>query len=97
MTGVQTCALPIFGDEFAGYTPEEHLQLLNQYAPSLRFDYVVADHSGLRDAKNLEAVVEGFGGKLIIGDVRRAPGAIHHDISKLNSIFRHIFDSDKVE
>jgi uncharacterized cofD-like protein len=85
------------GDEFAGYTPEEHLQLLNQYAPSLRFDYVVADQSGLRDHKNLEAVVEGFGGKLIIGDLRRAPGAIHHDISKLNSTFRHIFDSNRVE
>jgi len=87
----------IAGDEFAGYTQEEHLQLLNEYAPSLRFDYVVADQSGIRDRKNLEAVVEGFGGKLIVGDVRRAPGAIHHDISKLNSIFRHIFEESRVE
>jgi 2-phospho-L-lactate transferase/gluconeogenesis factor (CofD/UPF0052 family) len=84
----------IAGDEFAGYTPEEHLELLNKYAPSLRFDYVIADQSGLRDQKNLEAVVEGFGGKLIFGDVRRAPGAIHHDISKLNSIFRRIFEKN---
>ena len=81
----------IAGDEFAGYTPEEHLQLLNQYAPSLRFDYVVADESGVKDQENLEAVVEGYGGTLILGDVRRAPGAIHHDIAKLNSIFRSIF------
>ena len=87
----------IAGDEFAGYTPQEHLQLLNQYAPSLRFDYVVADHSGLRDPENLEAVVEGFGGKLIIGDLRRAPGAIHHDISKLISTFSHIFNASRVE
>ena len=87
----------ISGDEFAGYTPEEHLQLLSDYAPSLRFDYVIADQSGLRDQQNLEAVVEGFGGKLIISEVRRAPGAIHHDISKLNSIFRHIFDANRVE
>ena len=85
------------GDEFAGYTPEEHLQLLNQYAPSLRFDYVVADQTGLRNQRNLEAVVEGFGGELILGDLRRAPGAIHHDISKLNSIFAHIFSRSKVE
>ena len=81
----------ISGDEFAGYTPEEHLQLLNQYAPSLRFDYVIADYSGIRDRRNLEAVVEGYGGELILADVRRAPGAIHHDISKLNSLFRQIF------
>ena len=87
----------ISGDEFAGYTPEEHLQLLNQYAPSLRFDYVIADHSGIRDQKNLEAVVDGYGGKLIISDLRRAPGAIHHDISKLNSTFRHIFSESSVE
>jgi 2-phospho-L-lactate transferase/gluconeogenesis factor (CofD/UPF0052 family) len=84
----------VAGDEFAGYTPEEHLQLLNQYAPSLRFDYVIADQSGIRDQQNLEAVVDGFGGKLILADVRRAPGAIHHDISKLNSIFRRIFEKN---
>lgn len=87
----------ISGDEFAGYTAEEHLQLLNEYAPSLRFDYVLADQSGVRDQNNLEGVVEGFGGELILGDLRRAPGAIHHDILKLNSIFQHIFDQSKVE
>ena len=84
------------GDEFAGYTPEEHLQLLNKYAPSLRFDYVIADLSGMKDRANLEVVVEGFGGKLIVADVRRAPGAIHHDIGKLNSVFRHIFTQNKI-
>ena len=84
----------VAGDEFAGYTPEEHLQLLNEYAPSLRFDYVIADSSGIRDHQNLEAVVDGLGGKLILSDVRRAPGAIHHDISKLNSIFRRIFEKN---
>lgn len=87
----------ISGDEFAGYSPEEHLQLLRDYAPSLRFDYVIADKSGIKDEQNLEAVVEGFGGKLMVADVRRAPGVIHHDIAKLNLVFRHIFDESKVE
>jgi len=82
----------IAGDEFAGYTPEEHLQLLNNYAPMLRFDYVIADQSGIRDLQNLEGVVEGLGGELITADLRRSPGAIHHDISKLNSLFRSIFE-----
>jgi len=75
---------------------EEHLQLLNKYAPSLRFDYVIADLSGMKDRANLEVVVEGFGGKLIVADVRRAPGAIHHDIGKLNSVFRHIFTQNEI-
>ncbi|MGI9198980.1 MAG: gluconeogenesis factor YvcK family protein [Candidatus Nanopelagicaceae bacterium] len=81
------------GDEFAGYTPEEHLQLLNQYAPSLRFDFVIADQSGIRDLPNLEAVVEGYGGSLITADLRRAPGAIHHNIEKLSREFQSIFSS----
>ncbi len=87
----------ISGEEFAGYTPEEHLQLLRDYAPSLRFDYVIADLSGIREERNLEAMVEGFGGKLVTADLRRAPGAIHHDITKLISVFRHIFTESKVE
>jgi uncharacterized cofD-like protein len=87
----------VIGDEFAGYTPQEHLQLLQEYAPSLRFDYVIADQSGLRDQSNLEALVEGSGGSLIISDLRRAPGAIHHDVSKLSSEFQHIFDENEVE
>ena len=82
-------------EEFAGYTPEEHLQLLNQYAPSLKFDYVVADRTS--SGENLEAMVEGFGGKLILSDLRRSPGAIYHDVAKLNSVFRHIFEEIRVE
>lgn len=87
----------IAGDEFAGYTPEEHLSLLHDYAPSLRFDYVIADQSGIKNGNNLEAMVEGFGGELILAQLRRAPGAIYHDIVKLSSEFQHIFDRNKVE
>lgn len=87
----------VTGDEFAGYTPQEHLLLLQEYAPSLRFDYVIADSSGLRDQSNLEALVEGSGGSLIITDLRRAPGGIHHDVAKLSSEFQHIFQQNGVE
>ena len=87
----------VTGDEFAGYTPQEHLSLLNEYAPSLRFDYVIADQTGLRDQSNLEALVEGSGGSLIISDLRRAPGAIHHDVTKLSLEFQHIFEQNGVE
>lgn len=87
----------VTGDEFAGYTPQEHLSLLNEYAPSLRFDYVIADQTGLHDQSNLEALVEGSGGSLIISDLRRAPGAIHHDVTKLSLEFQHIFEQNGVE
>lgn len=82
----------ISGDEYAGYSPEEHLQLLRSYAPEISFDYVVSDQSGFRDKGELESMVIEMGGKLIISDLRKIPGGIHHDIGKLISTFRHIFD-----
>ena len=82
----------ISGDEYAGYTPEEHLQLLHSYAPEIRFDYVVADQNGIRDKVELETMVREIGGKLVISDLRKVPGGIHHDIGKLISTFSHIFE-----
>jgi len=88
----------ISGDEYAGYSPEEHLQLLNNYAPEIKFDYVVADQSGIRDKALLESLenevnkIGGIGGKLVVADLRRNPGGIHHDISKLISTLSHIFE-----
>lgn len=82
----------ISGDEYAGYTPEEHLQLLHSYAPEIRFDYVVADQTGIRDKVELEAMVKEIGGKLVLADLRKVPGGIHHDIGKLISTFSHIFE-----
>lgn len=78
------------GNEYAGYTPEEHLGLIRRYAPRLKADFVVADQSVVRDKASLSTVVDEMGGVLIIADLRKAVGSVHHDTEKLTSVFGNI-------
>ena len=84
------------GNEYAGYTPEEHLGLISQYAPDFRADYVVADDSVVRDVSSLENLVRTMGGRLVIADLRQAVGSVHHDIEKLTSVFGHIMSESLI-
>ena len=79
------------GEEFAGSTPEEHLELFHKYAPDLRIDYFLADPSIVRNRTSLEKLAGEYGGTLVIGDIRKAPGSVHHDDKKLASQLSHIF------
>ena len=90
-------AIPeLSGNEYAGYTPEEHLGLIQQYAPDLRADYVVADESVVRDVTSLEDLVRAMGGQLVIADLRQAVGSVHHDVEKLTSVFGHIMSESLI-
>lgn len=84
------------GNEYAGYTPEEHLGLIRQYAPDFTVDYVVADYSVVRDVLSLENLVREMGGQLVTADLRKAPGSVHHDIDKLSSVFGHIMSDSLI-
>jgi uncharacterized cofD-like protein len=79
------------GEEFAGSTPEEHLELFHRYAPELRIDYFLVDPSVVRNRTSLETLAREYGGELVIGDIRKAPGSVHHDEKKLASQLSHIF------
>ena len=81
------------GDEYAGHGPEDHLGLISRYAPELRCDFVVADPSVIKDESSLRALVGQMGGELIIANLRKAPGSVHHDGEKLTSVFRHIISN----
>ena len=84
-------ALPeLSGDEYAGYTPEEHLGLIWKYAPDFCADYVVADQSVVRNQFALEEKVVSMGGKLIISDVRKSNASVHHDTEKLTQVLGNI-------
>lgn len=78
------------GDEYAGHAPEEHLALVARYAPKMRCDYVIADTSVVRDFNTLDQRVAQMGGELVVADLRKAPGSVHHDDEKLTSVFRNI-------
>lgn len=78
------------GDEYAGHAPEEHLGLVARYAPNMRCDFVIADTSVIRDSKTLDQQVAQMGGELVVADLRKAPGSVHHNVEKLTSVFRNI-------
>ncbi|MEY3330460.1 MAG: hypothetical protein RLZZ115_3345, partial [Cyanobacteriota bacterium] len=42
------------GEEFAGSTPEEHLDFFHRYAPGVRVDYCLVDQSVVRDEAALQ-------------------------------------------
>lgn len=84
------------GNEYAGYTPEEHLGLIQQYAPDFRADYVVADDSVVRDVNSLENLVRAMGGQLVIADLRQGVGSVHHDVEKLTLVIGHIMSESLI-
>ena len=69
----------VTGDELAGSTPQQHLAWISQYAPELRCDYVIVDSSVVSNHLELENQVMSMGGTLIVGDLREAPGSVHHE------------------
>ena len=81
---------PEAADEFAGSSLEEHLSLLLRHMPGLRIDYAIADPSAIKSGSQLQVMVEGLGGDLIVVDVAEAPGSYHHSVEKLRSVFSHI-------
>ena len=80
------------GDEYAGYSAVEHLQLLHKYAPDLKVDYVVADSDVISDHSDLEKIVNSMGGELISAELSMGPGSSTHDVQKLTPVLAHIIE-----
>jgi uncharacterized cofD-like protein len=78
------------GEEFAGSTPEEHLEFFHRYAPGVTVDYCLVDQSVVRDQETLELAASTLGGEIVVADIRKAPGSIHHDPQKLALHLGHI-------
>lgn len=78
-------------DEFAGNTPEEHLQLVLSHLPSFKLDVAIADPTTLDSAAGLTKIVNELGGELVVADVARDLDRNHHDSGKMSSLFTHIF------
>ena len=78
------------GEEFAGSTPEAHLDFFHRYAPGIRVDYCLVDQSVVRDEEALQLAASTLGGEIVVADIRKAPGSIHHDAQKLALHLGHI-------
>lgn len=75
--------------EYAGYSPQEHCEILERYAPDIHFDLVVAD-SHLSGREQLQSYLKSKGSRYYEGDLRDETMTIHHDQQKLASTFSHI-------
>jgi len=78
------------GEEFAGSTPEQHIEFFHRYSPDLTVDYCLVDNSVVRNSEALIEAASTLGGEIVIADIRRAPGSIHHDVQKLALHLGHI-------
>ena len=79
------------GEEFAGSTPEQHLEFFHHYAPGLRVDYCLVDQSVVRHEESLHTAASTLGSEIVVADIRKAPGSIHHDPEKLALHLGYIF------
>ena len=79
------------GEEFAGSTPEQHLEFFHHYAPELTVDFCLVDQSVVRDEDALRTAASTLGSEIVVADIRKAPGSIHHDAEKLALHLGHIF------
>jgi hypothetical protein len=82
------------GDELAGSSPANHLQVLRNFAPKLACDIALVDSSIASQSdvlSELEQLVSAMGGRVIVADLASHQGSNHHDPEKLFSAFSHIF------
>jgi 2-phospho-L-lactate transferase/gluconeogenesis factor (CofD/UPF0052 family) len=82
---------PEVADEFAGSTPEEHLELVLAHSPDFRLDVAIADPAILSQENRLASLVNKCGGKLILAEVSKSSDKNHHDPVKMSSLLSHIF------
>ena len=91
-------AMPhVRGDELAGSSPADHLQVLRRFAPQLRCDVALIDSSIASQSNvlsELEILVHAMGGTVFVADLASRQDPNHHDSEKLFSAFSHIFLSE---
>ncbi len=75
--------------EYAGYSPAEHMRILQNYAPQLRFDLVILDSSA-EGEQELRTYLSTIGSELVVADLRSSGAPLHHDVKKLGQLFAHI-------
>lgn len=80
-------------DETENYSASQHLELISQAAPELRFDWVIADRDFGGEDPHLPQFAASLGAQLVVESVRRADLAIRHDPDKLARAFQTLMPS----
>lgn len=74
--------------ETAGFSPEQHLDVLAEHAPRLRLDVIVADPAAVPDPDRLRRGAEAFGADLRLAGVGDPDGSPCHDPASLAEALR---------
>lgn len=82
------------GGETEGVSAAQHLEILAEHAPQLRFDVIVADTTFAADDPYLEPFAASLGAELLVTDVRRHDGTARHDPLRLASVYRDLMAID---
>lgn len=80
-------------EETKGIGAAQHLEILAEHAPRLRFDAVVADSSFGADDRNLRTFAGVLGAELVVADLRCCDGSARHDPQRLAAVFRQVMGS----
>lgn len=76
--------------ETSGFSPERHLQVLQDHAPDLRLDVVVADGGAVPDRRALAEACRALGAELRLRPVAEPGGAPRHDPALLAAALREV-------
>jgi 2-phospho-L-lactate transferase/gluconeogenesis factor (CofD/UPF0052 family) len=85
--------------EFSGRSALDHLSAIQNLAPDLHFDYVIADQSTVEIGEKAEILrqkVSTQGGELLVSDLRSDLNRTHHDPKKLALLFSHIVEKSLI-
>jgi uncharacterized cofD-like protein len=78
--------------ETAGFSPQQHLEVLAEHAPGLRVDAVVADTDAVSDARGLMSGVSALGARLVLAPVAAGDGTARHDPVRLAAALRQVLE-----
>jgi uncharacterized cofD-like protein len=76
--------------ETAGFSPQQHLEVLAAHAPGLQVDAVVADTDAVADVRGLMSGVSALGGRLLLAPVASGDGTAQHDPRLLAAAYRQV-------
>lgn len=76
--------------ETAGFSPQQHLEVLAAHAPGLKVDAVVADTAAVADARGLMSGVSALGARLLLAPVAAGDGTPRHDPRRLAAAYRQV-------
>jgi uncharacterized cofD-like protein len=78
--------------ETAGFSPQQHLEVLAAHAPRLRVDAVVADTDAVPDAHGLMSGVSALGARLVLAPVAAGDGTARHDPERLAAAYGTVLE-----